>query len=189
MDPRPFLVVLLHKPSGLECSRSPGVPTVYDLLPPRFRQRNPVLAPVGRLDKDTTGLLLLTDDGQLLHRLTHPRHHVDKRYILRTARALEAGLTERFAAGTLLLRNESTPLLPARFEPRGTHEAALWLREGRYHQVRRMLAAVGNHVEALHRDRVGPLELGELPESHWRYLSSDELDLLRRAVGLDTPGK
>ena len=111
LDPRPPIVLALHKPVGAECTRKGDGPTVYDLLPPRFLARSPKLAPVGRLDKDTTGLLLLTDDGELLHRLTHPRHHVDKRYLLRTARPLQPGLSSLFASGTMRLKSDSRPLL------------------------------------------------------------------------------
>jgi len=186
LDPRPPIVLALHKPVGAECTRKGDGPTVYDLLPPRFLARSPKLAPVGRLDKDTTGLLLLTDDGELLHRLTHPRHHVDKRYLLRTARPLQPGLSSLFASGTMRLKSDSRPLLPAEFTQTALHEGTLVLQEGRYHQVRRMLAATGNHVERLHRDRVGPLHIGELKASEWRRLAPSEVRQLHQAVGLGT---
>lgn len=175
LDPRSPLVVRLHKPAGFVCSRDePGQPLVYDLLPPRFRRRKPVLAPVGRLDKDTTGLLLLTDDGALLHRLTHPRRHVPKVYRATLARDLAPDAVAVFASGGLVLRGEDTPLKPATLEQLGRREARVTVSEGRYHQVRRMFAAVGNHVEALHRESMGGLGLGGLAEGAWDVLDDAE---------------
>lgn len=183
MDPRPGVVVLLSKPRGLVCSRDePGQPTVYDALPPRFLARSPALSPVGRLDKDTTGVLLLTDDGPLLHRLTHPRHHVPRHYTARLARPLDDDAVARLAGGTLILRGEDKPVLPATVERVDAQTVRLILHEGRYHQVRRMLAAVGNHVEALHRDQLGPITLAGLAPGHWRALGPGELAALRAAT-------
>lgn len=187
VDPFPPMVILLHKPTGLETTRSAQGAIVYDRLPPRFLLRKPLLAPVGRLDKDTSGLLLLTDDGTLLHRLTHPRHHVEKTYEVRTARPMQASTVETFAAGRLLLRGETTPLHPAHLERLGTHDARVTIREGRYHQVRRMFAAVGNHVETLHRSAVGPLTLHDLPVGAWRYLTALECRTLYERVKLPVP--
>jgi 16S rRNA pseudouridine516 synthase len=169
------LLLLLHKPIGLVCShdRSEG-PSVYDLLPPRWQQRNPGITSVGRLDKDTSGLLLLTDQTALVHRLTSPRHHVEKRYHATVDHDLPPALGEVFAAGTLRLDGEESPCLPARYEALGPREAFLTLTEGRYHQVRRMFAAAaGATVLTLHRDRFGPLELGDLPSGQWRILALD----------------
>jgi 16S rRNA pseudouridine516 synthase len=169
------LLLLLHKPLGLVCShdRSEG-PSVYDLLPPRWQQRNPGITSIGRLDKDTSGLLLLTDQTALVHRLTSPRHHVEKRYRATVDRDLPLGLGEVFAAGTLRLDGEDAPCLPARYEALGPREAFLTLTEGRYHQVRRMFAAAaGATVLTLRRDRFGVLELGSLPAGQWRILSLD----------------
>ena len=169
------LLLLLHKPLGLVCShdRSEG-PSVYDLLPPRWQRRNPGITSVGRLDKDTSGLLLLTDQTALVHRLTSPRHHVEKRYHATVDRDLPPEIAAVFGAGTLRLDGEDTPCLPARYEQLGPREAFLTLTEGRYHQVRRMFAAAaGATVLTLRRDRFGPLELGALPAGEWRILSSD----------------
>lgn len=169
------LLLLLHKPLGLVCShdRREG-PSVYDLLPPRWQRRNPGITSVGRLDKDTSGLLLLTDQTALVHRLTSPRHHVEKRYRATVDRDLPPELAGVFGAGTLRLEGEDAPCLPARYEALGPREAFLTLTEGRYHQVRRMFAAAaGTTVLTLHRDRFGPLELGELPAGQWRILSLD----------------
>jgi len=186
MDARPPIVLILHKPAEFECSRKSRNRTIYELLPPRFLARSPALSPVGRLDMDTTGLVILTDDGELLHRLTHPKHHVAKHYQMHTARPLDSEIAQRFADGTLQLESEQTPLKPAEFVQHTDTTATLVLREGRYHQVKRMMAAVGNHVEQLHRSKVGPLELGDLPAGEWKRLSPDEVITLRQAVGLPT---
>jgi 16S rRNA pseudouridine516 synthase len=182
LDPPPGAVVLLHKPAGLTCSTSDRGPLVYDVLPVRFRQRSPVLAPVGRLDKDTTGLLLLTDDGALLHRITSPRSHLPRTYRVALAEPLRGNEAATFASGTLHLEGERTPLVPATLESLAPHEARLTITEGRYHQVRRMFAAVGNHVRALHRETLGPLTLGDLPVGAWRLLDHAERALLEQAL-------
>ena len=187
MDPRGPVVVLLHKPCGLETTRKSSGPTVYDALPPRFRARSPSLSPVGRLDKDSSGLLLFTDDGTLLHRLTHPRHHVAKVYAFETARPIDPSAVATFAAGTLILESDTEPLRPAELVLDGPCHGRLTIREGRYHQIRRMLAAVGTHVTQLHRTTVGPLTLGELPQGDWRYITGEEAAALHTAVGLEAP--
>jgi 16S rRNA pseudouridine516 synthase len=175
LDPPPGLVLMLHKPIGMTCStRDPGG-VVYDLLPPRFRLRRPALSSVGRLDRDTSGLLLFTDDGALLHRIIAPRSQVTKAYRARLAADLTGNEGEIFAAGSLMLESETTALAPARLEPLGPREARVSVTEGRYHQVRRMFAAVGNHVETLHRESIGALGLGDLPAGQWRLLSADEV--------------
>ena len=162
IDPQAPLAVLLHKPVGTTCSTKDPGRVVYDLLPPRFRLRAPLLSPVGRLDRDTSGMLLLTDDGALLHRIVSPKSRLAKTYQATLAHALHGGEAALFASGTLLLESEKTPLAPALLEVEDPLHARLVLTEGRYHQVRRMFAAVGNHVEALHRSRVGGLTLGDL---------------------------
>jgi 16S rRNA pseudouridine516 synthase len=159
LDPPPGMVLMLHKPVGTTCSHKEQGELVYDLLPRRWRERDPAISTVGRLDKDTSGLLLLTDDGALLHRIISPRNHVAKRYLATLARPLDGGEGARFASGELLLEGEDKPLAPAVLEPLSPTTAWLTVTEGRYHQVRRMFAAVGNHVEALHRDRIGGLDL------------------------------
>jgi 16S rRNA pseudouridine516 synthase len=159
LDPPPGLVLMLNKPCGVTCSHKEAGPLVYDLLPPRFRLRQPPLSTVGRLDKDTSGLLLLTDDGELLHKIISPRSHVSKRYRVMLEQPLRGDEANIFASGALMLDGEDKPLLPAMLEILSPAGAYLTVTEGRYHQVRRMFAAVGNHVTALHRDRVGRLEL------------------------------
>ena len=177
LDPLPGIVVMLHKPVGLTCSHNDEGPLVHDLLPDRWRRRNPAISPVGRLDKDTSGLLLLTDDGDLLHRIISPKRHVPKTYRATLARPLDGTEAAVFAAGTLMLRGETTPLAPATLEPVTDTQALLTITEGRYHQVRRMLAAVGNHVTALHRESLGGLALpADLAPGQWRLLEPDAVD-------------
>ncbi len=159
LDPPPGFVILLHKPLGVTCSHKDTGPLVYSLLPPRWRSREPAVSTVGRLDKETSGLLLLTDDGDLLHRIISPRKKVSKRYRATLARPLNGEEDALFAGGELLLEGDDKPVAPAVLEPLGEREAWLTVTEGRYHLVRRMFAAVGNHVEALHRDRIGALDL------------------------------
>lgn len=175
LDPPPGAVLMLHKPAGYTCSTSDPGRVVYELLPPRFRLRNPIIAPVGRLDRDTTGLLLLTDDGPLLHRIISPKSGIPKLYEAALARDLTGEEAAVFASGTLVLRSETTPLEPAVLEMLGPRRARLTLTEGRYHQVRRMFAAVGNHVEALHRAAIGGLGLDDLAEGKWRLLVPAEV--------------
>ncbi len=159
LDPLPGMALMLHKPLGVTCSHKEAGDLVYDLLPARWRARDPALSTIGRLDKDTTGLLLLTDDGALLHRVISPRRHVPKRYLATLARPLRGEEGARFASGELMLEGEDKPLASAMLQPLSPTTAWLTVTEGRYHQVRRMFAAVGNHVEALHRDRIGALDL------------------------------
>ena len=183
LDPPAGSVVMLHKPVGyVSSTKDPASPLVYDLLPTRFRFRSPVMAPVGRLDRDTSGLLLVTDDGQLNHRITSPRTHLEKRYLATLATDLRGDEGEIFASGTLMVDGEDSPLAPARLEVIDARHVRLHLTEGRYHQARRMFAAVGNHVTALHREAVGPLVLGDLPPGEWRLLAGDEIDALRASA-------
>ena len=175
LDPAPGMLLMLHKPTGYTCSTNDAGSLVYDLLPSRFRRRSPPLATVGRLDRDTTGLLLMTDDGPLLHRIVSPRSQLEKIYEATLARDLRGDEARIFASGKLLLESERAPLAPAVLEVLEPRRARLTLTEGRYHQARRMFAAVGNHVEALHRSRVGGLTLGDLELGKWRPLESADL--------------
>ena len=178
LDPPPGLTLMLHKPAGYTCSTKDQGRLIYDLLPDRFRDRDPVLSSVGRLDRDTSGLLLMTDDGQLLHRIVSPKSKLDKVYEAQLAQDLDGSEGARFASGTLLLESDDKPLLPAELEVLGPRAVRLTLHEGRYHQVRRMFAAVGNHVQALHRSRIGGLGLSDLPEGQWRQLDAADLAVL-----------
>ena len=183
LDPPPGLLLMLNKPVGYTCSMKDRGRVVFDLLPPRFRERNPALSTVGRLDRETSGLLLFTDDGQLLHRIISPKSKLPKVYLATLAEDLRGDEAAIFASGTLLLEGEQTPLLPAALEVLGPRSARLTLHEGRYHQVRRMFAAIGHHVDALHRERIGGLVLDDLVEGKWRPLSAIDLDVLFGKTG------
>jgi len=180
LDPPPGMTLLLHKPLGVTCSTKDPGRIVLDLLPPRYRLRSPLLSTVGRLDRDTSGMLLLTDDGALLHRIVSPKSHLAKVYDATLAQDLRGDEAAVFASGTLQLESDNTPLAPATLEVIDPRHARLTLTEGRYHQVRRMFAAVGNHVDALHRSRIGGLDLGELAQGQWRMLDDEDL---RRLFG------
>jgi len=176
LDPPGPLTLILHKPLGVVCSHKEVGRSVYELLPQRWRAREPALSTIGRLDADTTGLLLITDDGAFLHKVISPRSHVPKRYQVTLDRPMAGTESAVFAAGALLLESETTPLAPAQLQPLTETTAYLTIVEGRYHQVRRMFAAVGNHVAALHRDRVGALALPEdLAPGAWRIASETDL--------------
>lgn len=178
LDPPAGLVIMLHKPVGYTCSTTDPGKIIYDLLPRRFQLRSPVVASVGRLDKETSGLLLMTDDGKLLHRIVHPKSHLKKVYEATLARDLRGDEQKIFSSGKLKLESETTPLAPAELEVVDARTARVVLTEGRYHQVRRMFAAVGNHVETLHRSRIGGLTLGDLPAGEWRILNAADIQSL-----------
>ncbi|WOS40398.1 pseudouridine synthase [Xanthomonas rydalmerensis] len=178
LDPPPGLILALHKPVGYTCSTKDPGRIVYDLLPPRFRLRSPLLSTVGRLDRDTSGLLLMTDDGALLHRIVSPKARLAKVYEATLAEDLRGDEAAQFASGTLMLEGETTPLLPVHLETLGPRQVRVALHEGRYHQVRRMFAAVGNHVTALHRSRIGGFALGDLPPGQWRVLEAADVAVL-----------
>ncbi|HSV69691.1 MAG TPA: 16S rRNA pseudouridine(516) synthase [Methylibium sp.] len=185
VEGRPWLfheraVVMLHKPPGYECSQKPGAwPSVLTLLPAPLRRRG--VQPVGRLDQDTTGLLLLTDDGALLHRLTHPKHHLPKVYEVATAEPVTAEQVARLADG-VVLRDDPLPVRAAACVATGERSLRLTLTEGKYHQVKRMVAAAGNHVERLHRSAFGGLSLpDDLPPGAWRWVDRAGLDAARPA--------
>jgi 16S rRNA pseudouridine516 synthase len=179
VDPPAPLVLMMHKPLGVVCSHKEEGERVYDLLPRRWLLRDPGLSTIGRLDKDTSGLLLITDDGRLLHRVISPKSHVPKRYRATLDRPLEGGEAALFASGELMLEGEDKPLLPATLGVLSPTEALLTITEGRYHQVRRMFAAVGNHVTALHRESVGGLSLpADLAAGAMRVLPPQEAEII-----------
>ncbi len=171
--PRQPRYLMLHKPAGVVSATEDGSHrTVLVLLPAALRTG---LHIAGRLDIDSTGLVLLTDDGQWSHRAKAPGQH-EKRYRVGTARPLETGYTEAFATGLRLRGEEDQPTRPARLEILGPCEARVWLQEGRYHQVKRMFAALGNHVESLHREAIGSIELDSaLAPGQWRPLTAAEI--------------
>ena len=166
-------LLLMHKPAGYECSRKPRHhPGVLGLLPAPLRARD--VQPVGRLDADTTGLLLLTDDGALIHRLTSPKKHVPKVYEVGTRHPVDATTAARLLAG-VVLDDDPKPVRAAACEPTGERALRLTLLEGKYHQVKRMLAAVGNRVETLHRSAYGALVLPpDLAPGGWRWLDGPQ---------------
>ncbi|WP_312125475.1 pseudouridine synthase [Brevundimonas sp.] len=176
LDPVAGMVILLNKPLGMTCSHKEDGALVYDILPDRWRRRDPAISTIGRLDKQTSGLLLLTDDGDLLHRVISPKRHVKKVYRAKLARPLNGTEGDLFASGQMMLEGEDKPLSPAQLEVISETEALLSVTEGRYHQVRRMFAAVGNHVEELHRERLGGLALpADLAPGQWKLLSPEEI--------------
>ena len=172
-----FATLMLHKPAGYECSRKPQHhPSVLSLLPPPLRERG--VQTIGRLDEDTTGLLLITDDGQLNHLLSSARRKVPKVYLATTRHAVDEELAERLLAG-VLLNDEPEPVAAAACEIFGPRELRLTLTSGKYHQVKRMVAAAGNRVEALHREAVGGLSLpGDLKTGEWRWLAAVDFEKL-----------
>jgi 16S rRNA pseudouridine516 synthase len=177
--------LLLHKPAGTECSQKPSTwPSIYTLLPSALRMRPQKAAvqgvqAIGRLDQDTTGLLLLTDDGQFIHRMSSPRHHVPKVYEVAVAEPLNDRMIERLLAG-VVLNDDPQPVKAAACEQVDALHLRLTLTEGKYHQVKRMLAAVGNRVTGLHRSRIGDLQLpADIAPGQWRWLTQQELDGLR----------
>ncbi len=165
------LLAMLHKPGGYACTHSDDEgPTIYELLPSHWLDRNPAVTSVGRLDKDTSGLLLVTDIGSLVHRYTSPKAEVEKVYVAEVDHDLDQGLIQIFAQGDLLLRSESKPCLPAKLEIVSSRTARLTITEGRYHQVRRMFASQGWQVENLHRERFGPYGLEDLAPGSFQLL-------------------
>lgn len=178
---------MLHKPAGFECSQKPGTyPSVYTLLPGPLRQRGGGAAAgvqaVGRLDQDTTGLLLLSDDGKFIHRMTSPRHHVPKVYEAEVKHPLDDRMISRLMEG-VVLDDDPKPVRAQACKAVNEHRLQMTLTEGKYHQVKRMIAAVGNRVEALHRSAIGPLVLSdELPEGQWRWLTPAEIEVLTQKV-------
>ena len=162
-------LVLMHKPAGHECSQKPKHhPSVYSLLPAPLRRRD--VQAVGRLDEDTTGLLLLTDDGPLIHRLTSPKKHVAKVYEVGCKHPVDDAQVRQLLAGVSLL-DDPVPVSAAACTINGEYSLSLTLTEGKYHQVKRMIAAVGNRVETLHRSAYGALMLpADLKPGQWRWL-------------------
>ena len=179
--------LMLHKPTATECSQKPSTyPSIYTLLPAPLRQRPQKGAvqgvqAVGRLDQDTTGLLLLTDDGKFIHRMSSPRHHVPKVYEVGVKHPVDPRQLQKLRDG-VVLDDDPTPVRAAACEQVGEFQLRLTLTEGKYHQVKRMVAASGNRVETLHRCRIGALGLPpDLPAGHWRWLSAQDLALLDAA--------
>ncbi len=181
--------LMLHKPAGTECSHRPGAwPSIYTLLPAPLRQRPAPgkvqgVQAVGRLDQDTTGLLLLSDDGAFIHRMNSPRRHVPKVYEVTAKHPLDERQLERLRGG-VVLDDDPRPVRAFAAEAAGEHHLRLTLTEGKYHQVKRMVAAVGNRVEGLHRSSIGGLRLpDDLAPGQWRWLTTADLALLQAGAG------
>lgn len=179
--------ILLHKPTATECSQKPSTyPSIYTLLPAPLRQRPQKGAvqgvqAIGRLDQDTTGLLLLTDDGKFIHRMSSPRHHVPKVYEVTVKHPLDERQVRQLLAG-VVLDDDPKPVRAAACEAVSEFHLRLTLLEGKYHQVKRMVAAVSNRVEALHRSQIGGLRLPEdLAPGQWRWLTAQDLALIQVA--------
>lgn len=176
----PVAYLMLNKPAGYECSQKPkSHPPVYDLLPPPLRERSKGgVQAVGRLDQDTTGLLLFSEDGKFIHRMTSPKHEVGKVYEVTTAEPVTPSQVEKLLAG-VVLDDDPDPVAASACVPTSEYSLSLTLTSGKYHQVKRMLAAVGNHVKALHRSRIGQLVLpADLREGEWRWLTAEDLKKL-----------
>ena len=176
--------ILLYKPAGTECSQKPSTyPSIYTLLPSPLRLRPQKAAvqgvqAVGRLDQDTTGMLLLTDDGKFIHRMSSPRHHVPKVYEVTVKHPIDDSQISRLLSG-VVLDDDPKPVRAAACEATGPLQLRMTLTEGKYHQVKRMLAAVGNRVEGLHRSQMGGLSLpADLAPGQWRWLWPAQLALL-----------
>ena len=173
IEPRKPRYLMLHKPAGYVCANTDSEhPTVLDLVDAPFKHE---LQIAGRLDVDTTGLVLLTDDGQWNHKITSPKHMHTKNYLVTTANPIEDSYIKIFADG-VILKGETKLTLPAELKVLDKHHAELSICEGKYHQVKRMFAAVGNHVIALHRNRIGSVYLGDLPAGQFRYLTTQEVE-------------
>jgi 16S rRNA pseudouridine516 synthase len=178
---RERVYIALYKPSDYECSRKPSHhPGVLTLLPEQFTWRD--VQPVGRLDHDTTGMLLMSDDGPFIHAQSSPKRHVPKVYLATTAEPVTDELVAQLLAG-VQLHDEPAPLAAVTCIKRGEHELEIVLEQGKYHQVKRMLAAAGNHCAALHRSAIGQLELASLgiAEGEWCYLTPEQIALLAPA--------
>ena len=169
LDPQ-SLTILMNKPSAIVCSHDDVGTLIYSLLPKRWQRRNPKISTIGRLDSDTTGAILLTDDGALNHKLSSPKSDISKLYEVSLAQALRGDESELFSSGELVLKNEKKPLLPAKMEILSDTVVLLELNEGKYHQVKRMFGAVGNKVIALHRVRFGTHDIEQLAFGEYKIL-------------------
>ncbi len=170
IDPMPPLKILLNKPAGYECAHTGNGPVVFDLLPPRFKRRNPKLSIAGRLDVESTGLVLLSDDGDFVHRIISPNSDTPKTYIVTTEKSVTQEVCDLYSSGNMTLKGEKKPLKPAETEILGPRKVKMILHEGRNRQIRRMFASLGNTVETLHRVRIGEYELSSLKEGCYLIL-------------------
>jgi len=185
MDHPAGLTVIYHKPLGAVCSHRESGRLIYDDFPARWADRKPALSSVGRLDKETSGLLILTDDGQLNHHITSPKNHISRTYAVTLDSPLKGNEADVFSSGTLMLKEDDKPCLPAELSIIDEHHVSLVLHEGRYHQVRRMFAAVGNHVTELCRSHIGALSLESTGLQPGEYLSVNVEKVKHMLAGAD----
>lgn len=185
LDPLTPLTILLNKPRGYTCSHDEQGLLIYDLLPPRFQHRTPALSSAGRLDKESTGLVLMTDDGQLLHKVISPKLHANKHYRVTLRDELTGAEATQFFSGTFCLSGDLKPIKPALWVADGPKSGVMVLQEGRYHQIRRMFETIDNHVETLHRFKLGNLEMGDMQEGEYRVLNESDV----QTIFLETPNE
>jgi 16S rRNA pseudouridine516 synthase len=178
VDPPAPFTIMLHKPIGYSCSHDEKGALVYDLLPERWKFRKPALSCAGRLDKDSTGQVILTDDGDLLHRIIHPKLHAEKHYAVTLRDALAGNEAKLFATGDFLMQGDFKPLKPATWLPQGDNSGTMILQEGRYHQIRRMFQTLGNEVVTLHRFKTGNLDLGDIEKGTYRSLTDKDINAI-----------
>lgn len=172
--PSPF-TIMLNKPEGYICSHDERGSLVYDLLPERWKLRNPPLSCAGRLDKDSTGQVIITDDGDLLHKIIHPKYHAPKWYQVSLEYPLQGNEAELFASGCFCMQGDSKPLKSAEWKAKDLHSGIMRLHEGRFRQIRRMFETLGNRVVTLHRFQTGGLKLGDLKAGEYRILTQSDL--------------
>jgi len=172
LDPR-SIVIIMNKPANVVCSHSDAGELIYSLLPSRWQHRDPKISTIGRLDSDTTGVILLTDDGKLNNALTSPKKHIKKIYKVTLVEALRGDEADIFASGELMLRGDDKPCLSAKLTVIDPFNAYLELKEGRYHQVKRMFGALGNKVIKLHREQFANIRVDGLKEGEYRVISKE----------------
>ncbi len=175
------LTIMLNKPLGYVCSHS-VVDSIFELLPSQWEKRRPHLNTVGRLDKETSGLLIITDDGLLIHNIISPKKHIGKVYQVELEKPLHGEEADLFASGSLQLKGEDSPCLPAELKIIDKTHCEITLYEGKYHQVRRMFATTGNHVVSLHRSQIGGLSILNLKLGEYKILDKMELEVLFQHV-------
>lgn len=178
LDPPAPYTIMLNKPVGYTCSHKDPGKVVYDLLPPRLQVRKPSFSSIGRLDKQSSGQLIFTDDGELSHRVTHHKNGVSKHYAVSLRDPLRGDEAELFVSGQFCISGDDTPLRPAHWTPGDDRNGVMILNEGRFHQIRRMFETIGNEVVTLHRFQTGNLSLDNLPEGQWRVLNENDLNRL-----------
>ncbi len=176
IDPPAPMTIMLNKPAGYTCSHKDAGNIVYDLLPKRWKDRKPAFSSIGRLDKYSTGQLLFTDDGDLIHRIISPKSCTKKYYHVTLRDDLNGDETKLFGSGEFYINKDDKPLKPAIWTPKDKRSGTMIISEGRFHQIRRMFKTIGNEVIKLHRFQTGGLILGDLPEGEWRILNKNDLE-------------